>query len=144
MGHDLFCQISSNFVESLKELIDESGKSIKELAKDIEIGESTLYLYLKKENFPKLSTLLKLTDYFQCTMDFLLGEKEQNTVTRFLPCPPFSKRFPLLLKEWGKSKYYITNLYYWQTGEKVPTAEHLVLLSREFHCSIDYILGREC
>ena len=151
MSNDLFYRILSDFAERLKELIDENKIDVKTLSKETNIDSSSIYVYLEKKYLPKLYNLLKIADYFQVTMDFLLGLEEQNSASRFLPCPPFSERFPFLLKNFGVTKYYLNKklkianslMYYWQIGKKVPTAEHLVLLSKEFHCSIDFILGRE-
>lgn len=31
---------------------------------------------------------------------------------------------------------------YWKSGERLPSAEHLIRLADYFDCSIDYLLGR--
>lgn len=147
----MFCRISSDFAERLKELMEEHGENPKSLAKALGVSEVSLYQYSEKRHFPRLETIVKIADHYACTVDFLLGLKEQNAATEFLPRPPFSERFGALLKEFSVSKYYIAKklkissslLYYWQIGQKVPTAEHLAALSAEFGCTVDYILGRE-
>lgn len=151
MEHDLFCRISSDFAERLKELMDECGENAETLADALGMSKVSLYQYLEKRHFPRTERIIKIADHFSCTVDFLLGTKEQSTANEFLPCPPFSERFPLLLREFSVSKYAISKtlgispslLYYWQTGQKIPTAEHLAALSSKLGCSVDYLLGRE-
>ena len=151
MEHELFCRISSDFAERLKELMEEHGESAKELARAVGVSEVSVYQYIEGRHFPRSETIVKLADRYACTVDFLLGLKEQNTAEKFAPRPPFSERLCALLKEFSVSKYYLAKklklspslLYYWQTGQKVPTAEHLAALSMEFGCSVDYVLGRE-
>ena len=151
MEYELFYQLMSDFVERLNALMTERDIYVKKLSKELVISSPALYQYLVKKHLPRLPTLLKIADYFQCTMDFLLGLRAQNNSKGFRKCPPFSERFPHLMQCFGQSKYSISKrlkispslIHYWQTGERIPTGEHLVLLAREFHFSIDFSLGRE-
>lgn len=151
MENDLFCKLLSDFVERLKELMEDHNTTVNLLSQQIEVSAPAVYQYLEKKHLPRVGTLIKIADYFSCSMDFLLGLKEQNNSDTFQPCPPFYKRFPYLVECFGESKYSISKrldispslIYYWQTGQRIPTAEHLVLLAKEFHYSIDFILGRE-
>lgn len=151
MEHDLFCRISAEFAERLRETLDERRMSVEKLARAVGISSVSVYQYLEKRHFPRTATFIAIADRLSCTTDFLLGLKEQNTAAEFLPCPPFSERLPLLLEVFCVGKHRLATrlgispslLFYWQTGQKVPTAEHLAAMSLEFRYSVDFILGRE-
>ena len=63
----------------------------------------------------------------------------------------FKDRLRELRTEAGISKqelskainFGVSIIYYWENGEREPTAKALLALSEYFHVSTDYLLGRE-
>lgn len=65
--------------------------------------------------------------------------------------PPFSELLNFLLAHYHISKYRLEKetklteetVNRWQKGKYEPTVESLIRLATYFHCSVDFILGRE-
>ncbi len=56
----------------LKELRKEKGISLKELGSIVGVAESTMSLYENGKRQPDYETLLRLAEYFDVTVDYLL------------------------------------------------------------------------
>lgn len=143
-------EILSNFSDSLKELITLHNLTEKSLAEKADIPVSSVSVYINGKQAPYLETLIKLADFFGCSVDFLLNRTVDKGEKQYKPCPPFSQRLNELLKESkltfqdfqlkGISK---SSFYVWKRGESVPTVDNLVKLAEVFECSVDFVLGRE-
>ena len=59
----------------LRELRKEKGMSMKELGEALGCSESTISLYETGKREPDYETLLKLGEYLDCSIDYLLGKK---------------------------------------------------------------------
>ena len=64
---------------NLRELRKKRGISLKELGEIIGVAESTVSLYENEKRQPDFSTLNKLADYFNVSVDYLLGREPQDT-----------------------------------------------------------------
>ena len=62
----------------LKELRKEHKLSMKELGKILGLSESTISLYEAGKREPDIKTLIKMADYFDVSVDVLLGRDETN------------------------------------------------------------------
>lgn len=71
-----------NFSLRFKSLCESSGKTQKELARNLDISESALVNY-KKDRIPEAEALLKISTYFQVTIEWLLTGVE----TGYKPVP---------------------------------------------------------
>lgn len=68
------------FNERLKQLRLANGLTQKELAKSIEVGRTTISEYESGKIVPKHEGLLKLSNYFNVSVDYLTGvSNEPNT-----------------------------------------------------------------
>ncbi|MGB3366423.1 MAG: helix-turn-helix domain-containing protein [Acidaminobacteraceae bacterium] len=63
----------NSFGENVKKLRKAKGISQKVLARDLEISQGTIANYEKDNRFPKEKILLKLADYFEVSVDHLIG-----------------------------------------------------------------------
>ena len=63
----------NKFAERLKGLRQEKGLSIQSLAKDIQIGSSSLCRWENGQADVKGSQLIILAKYFNVTIDYLMG-----------------------------------------------------------------------
>lgn len=141
----------SNFVERLEELISIKEKNAKTLGEDIGCGNATISHYLNDKHLPTVEMAVKLADYFNCTVDFLLGLKEFNEAQSFKPCPPFSERLPAICKECNISRYKISKLTgiaesglrYWSQGKTKPSIPNIIKIAEALDVSVDFVLGRE-
>lgn len=102
-------------------------------------------------SFPKV--LLKLADYFKCSLSFMLGQEECNSLpSPKTELPAFSDRLRelieakelkfFLMKKSGLKKDF-PSMYNWLSGKYIPNVYNLVRLAKLLDCSVDYLLGRE-
>lgn len=66
--------------ERIKELAKKRGVSLKKVATDLGFGENTIYKW--KTQSPKGEYLEKVADYFDVTVDYLLGRTDTPQFTR--------------------------------------------------------------
>jgi transcriptional regulator with XRE-family HTH domain len=63
----------SYFSERLSELLVESNRSAAHLAKDIGLVRSTVSNFKHGDGYPSAETLRKIADYFDVSIDYLVG-----------------------------------------------------------------------
>lgn len=68
----------SKFGQRLKELREEKGLLNKELAKEINVEPATITNWEKGNRTPKEDLLIKIADYFDCSLDYLLGRTDNK------------------------------------------------------------------
>lgn len=64
------------FIDRLKELLRDFGLSQYALAKRLGINQSTICNWLNGKKEPSIESLWKLADYFDVSIDYLVGRKE--------------------------------------------------------------------
>lgn len=69
-------EIVSSLDKRLKELAQEKGKSLGKIAVDLKINETNLYRWARGKTLPSLNNLLLLADYFNCSVDYLIGRND--------------------------------------------------------------------
>lgn len=67
---------------NLRILRKERGLKLKQLGEIIGVAESTVSLYEQGKREPDNATLKKLADYFEVSVDYLLGREENKTVEK--------------------------------------------------------------
>lgn len=139
----------SKFCERLKELIEEKEITPEILAQAI--GYSQVYSWLSGQYMPSFNYLIKLADYFQCSIEFLIGLDEENRLTVFNQRQPFAERLPYVIKNCNSNIHRLSKtskidrrtIYDWIEGQYLPTLENLVKIASALNCSIDYLIGRD-
>ena len=63
----------------LKELRNEKGISQLKLAMDLSMNQNTISRYETEERQADYETLIKIADYFNVSIDYLLGRTENGT-----------------------------------------------------------------
>lgn len=71
------------FSERLAELRKEKGLSQTEFGSIFKLGQSTIGMYETNKREPDAATLKKFADYFNCTVDYLLGRSETRRPYEF-------------------------------------------------------------
>lgn len=67
------------FIERLEELRKEKNISRKQLLKDCNLGKNSITYWEQKNILPNQSTLVVLSNYFDVTLEYLIGESDQRT-----------------------------------------------------------------
>ena len=140
----------SNFGETLKDLIQENEITPKQLAEAVGVAVSTVHRWQNGKQKIYLSKLLKLADYFHCSLDYLTGRKEDYSEYEGKTCPPFGKRLREVLLAKGITTYRLRKesnidgcyFYKWDRGSD-PHVLTLIELADYLDVSLDYLIGRE-
>ena len=141
----------TKFAENLKDLMFDNNLSQKDLAENTGIERASICNYLKGNRIPNLKSTVILCEYFNCSVDFLIGKSVENSHIKFLPCPPFAERLKLYLNKYGGSPLSLCKLvglpdskfYGWLAGTNFPKIDNVEKLADYFKISIDQFLGRE-
>ncbi|MCH5147038.1 MAG: helix-turn-helix transcriptional regulator [Clostridiales bacterium] len=142
----------SNFSKRLDELIKEHYKTITQFSLEISCSEATVSRYIQGKSYPTVDIAVRMADYFNCSVDFLLGIKDEEFEKfEFKPCPPFGERFVEVCKEKQISRYKLQQLTeipesvmrYWVRGKTKPSIVNIVKIAEKLKVSVDYLLGRE-
>lgn len=65
--------LSSSCTERLKETINKSGKTRYKISKEIAASQQQLHNWYQGKQIPTLVTLIEFADYFNCSLDYLVG-----------------------------------------------------------------------
>lgn len=70
----------NDFVTRLNELRTESGATNKDIADYVGISVRSLQFYLSGSKEPTLSKLIALANYFNVSLDYLVGRSDNPTI----------------------------------------------------------------
>lgn len=140
----------NEFHERLSELMIEKGVNTVSLASALGVSDETVRRWKNGQRDILLSQLVKLADYFQCSLDFLAGRSDAVLDYPVKEMPPFYDSLRAVMAEKGITRYklvkdlpiydgYFTN---WKKG-KSPNILTLILLADYLDVSIDYLVGRD-
>ncbi len=140
----------SVIVERIKELMFDHNKTVNDLSSDLNIEASLIYRCLRGEGLLQTIYLLKIADYFSCSLDFLFGLEDELYSIHLLQYPQFGDRLIKIYNEKGLTEYHVmkdtkisrARLHDWRCNLRLPTPENLIILANYFDCSLDYIVGR--
>jgi predicted transcriptional regulator len=93
---------------------------------------------------------VKLADYFNVALDYLLGLAEDSAYGAFSPCPPFGERLKEVCAEFNVSLYRLKKITgisesvirYWTSGKTQPSIKSIIKIADALGCSIDFLVGR--
>lgn len=66
------------FIDRLKELMKEKSVSKQDLTLFLHIGKNSIKYWEDKGNLPDGATLIKIADYFNVSVDYLLGKTNEK------------------------------------------------------------------
>lgn len=137
----------NEFQERLQELLIQNDLSRLSLSKKLSISSTTINDYFNKSLYPQIDIALKMANYFNCSLDFLLGlsDEYQNNIKNdksFIETfdeLKNSKNIPIakIMKELKMSEY---NYYRWKNG-LFPRTYNLIDIAKYFNISVDYLVG---
>lgn len=142
--------ISLSFQKRFKSLLEESDYSRSEIAKLIPLSQSTLSNALTYGIIPSTKTLIKIADFFDISINVLLGKTDIEDFYKSSSPASFLSRFESLCSEKEVTHYKVaadclfdkSNISRWISKGFLPELEILELLCDYFNVSIDYLLGR--
>lgn len=142
--------ILSKLSDTLNELMILRGLDEQTLAQKTGIPISCISSYVRGLQLPYVDTLLKLADYFKCSVDYLVGNNDMLCEKDYGYNSTFAERFNQLLKAHNCATYKSFNVegiskssfYEWKRGQSLPTLEKLIKIAKYFDCSLDFIVGR--
>ena len=144
---DIIVKFSDNF----KDLMQERGVNIRSLSQELEIDDSSLYDYLYGA-LPSIEYAVRLANYFDCSLNFLMGVDDEPKLFAFnnsYDIGVFINRYNALLETNNTTHFKVSKIcgvnysshYAWVRGS-IPAMSSLIIISRYFDVSIDYLVGR--
>ena len=141
----------SKFSERLSELYEENNLDAVTLAEAIGVHRNTIHRYLAGSKAPTLKSALKLADYFNCSIEFLLGRTDSNNLHQYKDLPSFSERLKFLFVYFGSNEYRFakdtkisrSSTYDRLSGKRIPSLDNIVKIAEYFDCTVDFVIGRE-
>ncbi|MCL2861852.1 MAG: helix-turn-helix domain-containing protein [Firmicutes bacterium] len=145
-------ELVTQFAESLKDILYDHKLSVEELSKVTGISRNRIYEWHsgKSKSVPSMKYIIILANYFNCSVDYLIGIEETNYLPKPKPPPTFASWFHIAVKNRGFNLHKLSktinmgtaNFYKWINGKGDPSLDSLVRISKVLDCSIDYLLGR--
>lgn len=142
---------NQNMKTIFRDLRKEKSLTQMELAKILNIDQTTVSKWEVGKAIPDYDTLQRLADFYNVSVDYLLGRENKHFVS-----PTFEQNTALTrLKELRESKNLTqaklaeilgvgrTTITMYEKGAIVPPADILQKLANYFDVSVDYLLGRE-
>lgn len=110
-----------------------------------------IYEWLRERSHPNLKSLIKLANYFECSLDYLCGRTEDNSKYVAEQTTPFDIRLKQILKAKDITQYRLIkekimskgNAYDWFHDKSNPSLESILKLADYLNVSIDHLVGRE-
>ena len=138
------------FSDVLKDLMIDKNVNVKDLADAIEMNKSSIYFYFQHDSIPDVNSAIKLSRYFNCSIDYLLGLSDDKNVSEMVQERSFIENYEFLLQENKTSNYNVcknlhinrNSIYNWRNGQ-IPKMVILIELAKHFQVSVDYLLGEK-
>lgn len=142
--------VISGFKDTFNELLKESDKTIKQVSIELNTSPFVVLKWKHKLTDVKLKSLIKLADYFDCSVEFLCGKTKRQKDFEPRRCPPFGERMVKVLKEKGCSTYRLfkdtaikpAQYHHWRKGTE-PLLSSLETVAEYLGVTLDYLIGRD-
>lgn len=140
------------FIDNLKELIFETGKSLRQLAEESKVSAMQYSRYLKG-SIPTIDVTLKIAKYFDCSLDYLFGLSEDKNIKKYktfnYDISKFLGNYNKLLKENNithfklikNSEFDESIIRHWKSGS-IPRLDAVYYIAKNLNGSIDDLIGR--
>lgn len=143
--------VSQIFQDRFKELVDISGlKKKTEAASEIGLTYATFVKIYYYGIFPTVPILIRIADFFNVSIEFLVGNTDDDAVDCSERRSCFGSRLIELTHENKMTVYQLSerlhihrnNISQWLKCGYIPTIGDLSIVADYFAVSIDYLLGR--
>lgn len=143
-------RISEAFQKRMLAAIEEKDLSKKDFALSAGVNKDVIIRATVYGILPSVKTLVKIADFLQCSLNYLLGEEEQ---TLFVPSQA-GENFYVRLKGLAEERqmklsalsrfmsFAPNSVYEWIRTKSLPSLDYLLEIADFFDVSMDYLLGR--
>lgn len=148
-------KVSKKLQKRLIELISEEdcgGKkcSNAEFAKRTGVNKSVISNIANYGIIPSVRSLIKIADYLNVSLDYLLARSDDPTFERTDNPATFQERMSLLIEErkvkiadiTNKGTFSRNSIHVWIKRNNLPSLEYAGQLAEYFEVSLDFLLGR--
>ncbi|MBQ8615691.1 MAG: helix-turn-helix transcriptional regulator [Clostridia bacterium] len=138
--------------ERVVEFLNDENLKLKELAVYLKMDVSIIHTWRRNESYPSTRYLIKLCEYFDCSVEYMLNRTEEYGKGVVEIVDSFANRVKFLMKLKNKTTYQMVKKDHvcsssafdrWFKKNVVPSPETLVKLADYFNVTVDYLLGRE-
>lgn len=145
----------NQFQESIHDLMNEHKLNRVMLAKAVGVTSTTINGFFNYDYYPQIELAIKLSKYFDCSIDYLFGLTDVKTKEYDLDMNKvmqnFNDNISSMLKSSGVSNAKAMRdmgmgeftLYRWRRG-MFPKTVTLIAVAKYFGVSVEYLLGHEC
>ncbi len=143
--------IIERFRASLNEIMLMRDMDSVRLGAELRVDSSVVRRWCNKCKDIRLKTLIRLADYFQCSIEYLCGKTQENEEASYeLVYPHFGDRLLIVMKELNIKPFRLfretdiipSKYYYWVYGGE-PSLTSLNVLAEYFNFTLDYLVGRQ-
>lgn len=142
--------VVEGFKTTLNELLSDNGFNATSLGRAMGVNVFVVHKWLKQVKDVKLKSLIKIADYFGCSLEYLCGKSDVLLSYEPQPLPPFGEWIKIVLHSCGKTSYrlltdtHISPSQYngWLHGA-IPMLTTLEVISEYLNVSLDYVVGRQ-
>ena len=141
---------SAKFQKYLIEMIDEIGMKKVQFAEAVGVSTSVIIRATLYQIVPSIKSLIKIADYLQVPIMYMLGESDQAYFSPAKEPSTFFERLEQLTLEKDEKYSALSHtmsfapnaVYEWIRTNSLPSLDYLIELANHFNVSIDYLLGR--
>ena len=141
---------SAKFQKFLKETIEEQGLAKVQFAEAAGVSTSVIIRATLFQIVPSVKSLIKLADYLQVPIMYMLGETEYSGFSPAREPTTFFERLEQLTEEKGEKYSALSHkmtfapnaVYEWIRTNSLPSLDYLIELAKHYDVTIDYLLGR--
>ena len=140
-----------NLILRIKDFITEKEIREGKLLNHLGLEDVTLlYIWKRGESIPSTLNYVKLSEYFNVSLDFLLGRSEDFGVAGKYSVKYFYNNLRNIMERNNKNRYQMinkdlicssANFVKWKRGS-IPTPETLIKLADYFSVSVDELLSK--
>lgn len=139
----------TDFITLVNDVLEEQGKTIKDLFENGVISENTFYKY--RHRYPNLKTLLRIANYLQVSIDYLFELSDENKFKPYLTeqknlynnIISLIENSKISQRKFSKDlNYSRVNLLRWKKG-MLPNIQTLIEISKYFNVPVDDLLDKE-
>ena len=143
------------FTKRLSDLILMDGLSHSELCSEIHVQRKSLYCWLNGTYYPQYDALIRLSDYFKVSINYLLGISYDAYTAEHCPIEEVPEQFITKLKNYINdnrlSRYALSKkvgvgqctLNRWFECNSMPETAVIIRIAKVVGQSVDYLLGYE-
>lgn len=92
-------EINKGFMRRIKQLRSETGLNGEDFGKIFGVSKVTIHRWEIGTNFPNQDLMLKLCDYFNVSLDYLMGRTDQRRAVENITADDFTIAFSNLQSE---------------------------------------------